>query len=220
MTYKVQSGDTFSSISQKLHISVQALEAANPGVNANNLKVGEELNVPGGASSATTKYTIKSGDTLFSIAQSHGISVEAIEAANPGIKPSALKVGQVINIPAGHSGPIKPPPPSSGNGYVQYSGPASNFPDPKEWASYDKLWSENERLMKFHDSDSEIADIKKSIEQVSKESGVDSRVILCIIVQESGGNVRIPTVSTHLIRKSHSKTNPHARPTTVSAIQV
>lgn len=47
--------------------------------------------------------------------------------------------------------------------------------------------------MKFNDSDSEIALIKKSIEQVARESGVDVRVILCIIVQESGGNVRIPT---------------------------
>jgi hypothetical protein len=49
--------------------------------------------------------------------------------------------------------------------------------------------------MKFNDSDSEIALIKKSIEQVARESGVDVRVILCIIMQESGGNVRVGTTN-------------------------
>lgn len=45
--------------------------------------------------------------------------------------------------------------------------------------------------MKFHDSEQEIALIKKAIETVAAESGVDVRAILCIIVQESGGNVRV-----------------------------
>lgn len=134
-------------------------------------------------------YTVKAGDTLFSIAQSHGTTLEKLEAANPGVDPKKLQVGQVLQLPKSGAQPSK------GNGYVQYGGPASNFPKPSEWASWDALWKENERLMKFHDSDSEIALIKKSIETVAKESGVDHRVILCIIVQESGGNVRIPTVS-------------------------
>jgi hypothetical protein len=49
--------------------------------------------------------------------------------------------------------------------------------------------------MKFHDSDAEIGFIKSAIERVATESRVDVRVILCIIVQESGGNVRIPTTN-------------------------
>lgn len=138
-------------------------------------------------------YTIKAGDTFFSIAQSHGTTVEKIQAANPGVDPKKLQVGQVIKLPSsGGSGGGQP---SKGKGYVNYSGPASNFPNPSEWASYDQLWKDNERLMKLHDSDSEVALIKKSIETVAKESGVDHRVILCIIVQESGGNVRVKTVS-------------------------
>jgi hypothetical protein len=54
---------------------------------------------------------------------------------------------------------------------------------------------ENSRLMKLHDSDEEVARISSAIQIVSKESGIDERIILCIIMQESGGNVRIPTVS-------------------------
>jgi len=136
-------------------------------------------------------YTVKAGDTLFAIAQSHGTTLEKLQAANPGVDPKKLQVGQVLKLPSSGT-------PSKGNGYVQYGGPASNFPNPSEWASWDELWKQNERLMKLHDSDSEVALIKKSIETVAKESGVDRRVILCIIVQESGGNVRVKTVS-----KSH-----------------
>lgn len=139
-------------------------------------------------------YTVKAGDTLFSIAQSHGITLEALQAANPGVDPKKLQVGQVLKLPGGSNGGGSAPP-STGKGYVNYSGPASNFPNPNSWASWDNLWKENQRLMKFHDSDSEIALIKSSIETVAKSSGVDHRVILCIIVQESGGNVRVPTVS-------------------------
>jgi uncharacterized protein YkwD len=62
------------------------------------------------------KYAIKPGDTLFSIATAaYGAAsadrgVTAIEAANPGIIPTALQVGQQINIPV-LDGPAPPPPP-------------------------------------------------------------------------------------------------------------
>ena len=134
-------------------------------------------------------YTVKAGDTLFSIAQSHGTTLEKLQAANPGVDPKKLQVGQVLKLPNTDASAGK------GKAYIQYGGPASNFPNSSEWASWDELWKENERLMKLHDSASETALIKKSIETVAKESGVDRRVILCIIVQESGGNVRVKTVS-------------------------
>lgn len=136
-------------------------------------------------------YTVKAGDTLFSIAQSHGTTLEKLQAANPGVDPKKLQVGQALKLPSSGAAPAG----GKGKGYVQYGGPASNFPNSSEWAGWDDLWKENERLMKLHDSASEVALIKKSIETVAKESGVDRRVILCIIVQESGGNVRVKTVS-------------------------
>ncbi len=49
--------------------------------------------------------------------------------------------------------------------------------------------------MKFHDSDTEIAQIKSAIEKVAAESGVNVRVILCIVVQESGGDVCVGTTN-------------------------
>lgn len=148
-------------------------------------------------------YTIKAGDTLAEIAKNHGISLQALEAANPGINPTRLQLGQVIKLPSKQGNP----PPGNGDipgshggtqgggGYIQYGGPASNFPDPSQWQQYSLLWTSNIRLMKFHDSDSEIGFIKQAIETVARESGVDVRAILCIIMQESGGNVRVTSTS-------------------------
>ncbi|MCJ1320293.1 hypothetical protein MMC15_005631 [Xylographa vitiligo] len=138
-------------------------------------------------------HTIQAGDTLSVIASSYSLALNDLLAANPGIDPQDLQIGQAINLP-GSSGATKPGSQggSSGDGdYVKYSGPASNFPSPDQWASYAYLWPANERLMKLHDSDTEIGHIKTAIETVAAESGVDVRAILCIIVQESGGDVRV-----------------------------
>ena len=146
-------------------------------------------------------YTIKPGDTFWAIAQAHGTTVGAIEAANPGVNPGALQVGQVINLPGGggSSGPSTPSTPSGGSsvggGYVAYSGPASHFPNPSSWASFQTLWSQNSTLLALNDSPSEVSSIKSAIEKVAPESGIDARVILCIIMQESGGNVRVGTTN-------------------------
>ena len=51
----------------------------------------------------TTQYTIKSGDTLEGIARAQmgdGQKWQLIAAANPGLDPKALKIGQKITIPA------------------------------------------------------------------------------------------------------------------------
>jgi LysM repeat protein len=53
----------------------------------------------GGASGSSTKiYTVKSGDTLWGIAQTHSCTVEQIKELN-GISSSALKPGMKIKLP-------------------------------------------------------------------------------------------------------------------------
>ncbi len=114
-TYTVQSGDTLSSIAAKFGISLAALEAANPQItNPNLIYVGQVINIPGGGSggggsspppSSTKTYTVQSGDTLSGIAAKFGVTLAALEAANPQItNPNLIYVGQVINIPGGGSG--------------------------------------------------------------------------------------------------------------------
>lgn len=46
-------------------------------------------------------FSIRPGDTLFSIARSYYTSVNAILTANPGINPNNLRIGQVITVPYG-----------------------------------------------------------------------------------------------------------------------
>lgn len=45
-------------------------------------------------------YTVKSGDSLWSIAKSLGVSLDSLIAANPGIvNPNVIYPGDIINIP-------------------------------------------------------------------------------------------------------------------------
>jgi 5'-nucleotidase len=55
-----------------------------------------------GNSAAGNSYTVKKGDTLWQIAASHygdGKKWREIASANPGLTPSALRVGQTIELP-------------------------------------------------------------------------------------------------------------------------
>lgn len=56
----------------------------------------------GGASGAADgiPYTVALGDSLAKIARAHNVSVAALSAANPGINPNLLWVGQRLLIPA------------------------------------------------------------------------------------------------------------------------
>lgn len=54
---------------------------------------------PPPASSAKS-HTIRSGETLYSIAKKYGVSQRSLEAANPALNPKKMKVGQVVKIPS------------------------------------------------------------------------------------------------------------------------
>lgn len=45
-TYTVAAGDNLSKIARKFGTSVDAIESENPGVNSNNLKIGQKLRLP------------------------------------------------------------------------------------------------------------------------------------------------------------------------------
>lgn len=54
---------------------------------------------PTGGTQADGSYVVKSGDGLAKIAKSLGVSLQALEAANPGVDSRKLKVGQKLNVP-------------------------------------------------------------------------------------------------------------------------
>lgn len=110
-SYKVQSGDTLSSIARKNGTTASKLMKENGISNPNLLKIGQVLKVPGSAPASSSSkpkrtskpasggsgnYTVKAGETLYAIARKHGLSVSQLSSLNPGLDPSRLSVGQKI----------------------------------------------------------------------------------------------------------------------------
>lgn len=46
------------------------------------------------------KHTVQPGESPYSIARKYGVKLDALLAANPGIEPRRLRVGQTLTIPA------------------------------------------------------------------------------------------------------------------------
>lgn len=113
--HTIVKGDTFATIGKKYGVGYKAIEAANPGVNPNRLKVGDKIKIPppkgaapaategngttaAGADSGARTYKVKSGDNLGKIAKTYGVSVAALRSANH-LKTDQIKVGQTLKIP-------------------------------------------------------------------------------------------------------------------------
>jgi glucan 1,3-beta-glucosidase len=105
------------------------------------------------------------------------------------------------------------------NTYTCYSGPASNFPAPSKWMSFDNMWTllHSAALTPIGDSPAEVQAIKNAILSISSSAKVDARVILAVIVLESTGNVRVGCTNNGVencgLMQSHDPTvkvyNPH-----------
>lgn len=104
ISYKVKKGDTLYSIAKRFNLSVEELMRLN-NLRTSNLSPGQTLIVSKvkvsaeSDSSRHTLYTVKKGDTLFSIAKKFGVSVEEIKRLN-NLTVDKLRVGQVLRVEA------------------------------------------------------------------------------------------------------------------------
>lgn len=106
--YTIIPGDSYFGLARRFNTTVAAITAANPGVNPQNLQIGQQICIPVAPPRPCPGgflYTIKAGDTYFSIAQRFGTVVPALVAANPGVDPNRLAIGQQICVPAPAPGP-------------------------------------------------------------------------------------------------------------------
>ena len=88
------------SIANKYGMSVEQLKSAN-GLSGNLINVGQMLKIPTDSNSGVGDYlvyNVKSGDTLWSIANSYGVSVNDIVEFN-NLGTTFLQVGQQLLIP-------------------------------------------------------------------------------------------------------------------------
>lgn len=120
-THIVKSGDNLYRIALNHGVSVSQLQSANPGVNAETLRVGQKLEIPSKGqataarsaspaaapvakaasaprAAATGTYEIKAGDSLSKIAREKGTTIAALQAANPTLNPNRMAIGQKINL--------------------------------------------------------------------------------------------------------------------------
>lgn len=93
---QVQAGDTVWGLSQKYGVSIQALEEQNSlDTNTDLIFIGQRLQV---TKNNQKTYTIKSGDTLWDLAQHYHTTVAALQKANH-LTGAMLSVGQKLTIP-------------------------------------------------------------------------------------------------------------------------
>ena len=90
------------SIANKYGLTVNELKQLNQ-LTSDVLSIGQVLNVSNSSTPTTptnpsNTYTVKSGDSLYSIARRYGITVDALKSAN-GKTSNLLSIGEVLVIP-------------------------------------------------------------------------------------------------------------------------
>ena len=101
-TYTVQSGDSLWSIANRFGVTVNELKSVNS-LTSNLLSIGQVLIIPSSSTNnptnpSYTTYTVVSGDSLWSIANRFGTTVDAIKTLN-NLTSNLLSIGQVLQIP-------------------------------------------------------------------------------------------------------------------------
>lgn len=108
-TYIVVANDTLWAIAARYGITVAQITAANPNVNPNALRPGQTLAIPTNAAAiSVASYTVKPGDSLWTVASRYGLFVSDLLAANPGVNPQRLQVGQILHLPDRAGNPTAP----------------------------------------------------------------------------------------------------------------
>ncbi|MDR1920164.1 MAG: LysM peptidoglycan-binding domain-containing protein [Candidatus Adiutrix sp.] len=106
-THTVKPGETLYAIARNYNLSTEALAALNPGLSGTNIRSGQKLTVAGRAPEAPSAsapppaggktYKVGAGDTLYSIARKHGMSVEEIKKLN-NLSNNTARLGQTLKV--------------------------------------------------------------------------------------------------------------------------
>ena len=149
-TYTVKSGDSLWSIANRFNTTVAEIKRLN-NLNTNALQVGQVLKLPTGNQNTNNNqgntYTVKSGDSLWSIARKYDTSVSELQNLN-NLSSTILQVGQVLKVPQSSSNNEN----SSANTYVVKSGDSL-------WSIANRFGTTVDELMRVNKLNSNILSI-------------------------------------------------------------
>ena len=106
----VRNGDTLRKIAKRHGTTPEALAKVNNIKNPSLIRAGQKLLLPEKSApapeaaapravvSASGTHQVKQGETFYSIARHYGMSANALQAANPRVKASGLKIGQTLRL--------------------------------------------------------------------------------------------------------------------------
>ena len=96
--YRVKSGDTLWSIARRFGVTVSQIKEVN-NLKNNTLTIGELLYIPTKETESVTKdvYTVKNGDTLYSIARKYNLTVDELKELNK-LTSNTLSIGQKLIV--------------------------------------------------------------------------------------------------------------------------
>jgi spore germination protein len=95
----VSTGDNLWAISNRYGVSMQTIVELNGLPSTNSLVPGLALYIPDNQLPIRS-YKIKPGDQFWKLAKRFNTDITTILGANPGVDPSQLFIGQIINIPS------------------------------------------------------------------------------------------------------------------------
>lgn len=100
----VQRGENLFRIALSYGLTTDQLAQLNGIIDVSSIQVGQRLLVPlepGVTSSAANNHVVQAGETLRSIAELYGVTVEALAVSNQLQDVNSLYVGQTLVLPAG-----------------------------------------------------------------------------------------------------------------------
>jgi membrane-bound lytic murein transglycosylase D len=110
--YQVQPGDTLYELSRHYGISVAMIERQNPGLAGRYLRPGEALVIPvlnevapferrpeAAGRPFNGTHVVVQGDTLWSLARAHNVSLQELATANGMDMNQTLSIGRTLKVP-------------------------------------------------------------------------------------------------------------------------
>jgi membrane-bound lytic murein transglycosylase D len=121
LEHTVTKGQTAGSIARSYRVTTKLIADANPGIRITRLRPGTHLVIPTSyvppvaepavtrgpvtstratSGSTTIRYKVRSGESLWTIAERYNTTIEKLRSLNALSRREALRAGQVIRVPA------------------------------------------------------------------------------------------------------------------------